>query len=58
MQPLTINVTVLHITEVYVMCAVERNKNKNHRKPIGLKVDIRKKPHAIYVALKVYFLHK
>ena len=57
-QPSTINVKVSPIIEVYVMNAVERNKNKNHTKPIGLRVVIRKKPHVTYVALKVYSQHK
>jgi hypothetical protein len=31
-----------------------RSRNKNHKKPIGVRVVIRKKPHAIYVALRVH----
>jgi ABC-type enterochelin transport system substrate-binding protein len=40
------------------MNADERIRNKNHSKPIGLKVVTKRNPHAIYVALRVYSLHR
>jgi hypothetical protein len=44
---------VKHTTVVYVMIVVAKNKRKNPTNQVGKKQDIRKKPHAIYVALKV-----
>jgi hypothetical protein len=48
----------LHITEAYATNVVGRRISKNYTKPIGLRVGIRKKPHVIYVALRVYLVHK
>ena len=46
------------VTEAYVTNVAGRRISKNHKKPIGLRVVIRKKPHVIYVASRVYLVHK
>jgi hypothetical protein len=45
-----------HTIEAYVMNAVGRRIKRNLEFLVGKKLDTRKKPHVIYVALRVYIL--
>jgi hypothetical protein len=55
---LTISVMEPHTIAVVVMSVVGRKTNFVQDNLIGLKVDIRKNPHVIYVGLEVLTLHK
>jgi hypothetical protein len=44
-----------HTIVVYVMSAEERKTKRNLEFLLGKKQDIRKKPHVIYVALRVLY---